>query len=95
MDGGEERENDGGERSCGMSDEPLIPPSAQKLLMAEGKLLISLKAVQQELAKHGVPSLRVEGRPLTELYADQKELGSPASAAHNAHLRVVAQHRRD
>lgn len=75
-----------------MTEEPLIPPSAQKLLLAEHELLIALTAIQQELAKHGVPSLEVEGRPLSELFAGQTALGSPASAGRSARSRSRGPH---
>lgn len=75
-----------------MPEEPLIPPSALSLLKAERKLLIALTAIQQELAKHGVPSLEVEGRPLSELFADQKALGSPANAGRSARSRSRGRH---
>lgn len=75
-----------------MTEEPLIPPSAQKLLIAEHELLIALTAIQQELAKHGVPPLEVEGRPLSELFAGQTAPDLSASAGRSARSRSRGRH---
>jgi len=67
-----------------MSDEPLIAPSLQKLLLAERNLLTVLTTIQRELAAFGVPSLKVEGRSLLELFEGQTEPDLSASADRNA-----------
>lgn len=75
-----------------MTEEPLIPPSALSLLKAERKLLIALTAIQRELAKHGVPSLEVEGRPLSELFAGQTAPDLSANAGRSARSRSRGHH---